>query len=148
MNRISTTYRAQTGAWGNRSLARPFPLSPVASQARGWDVAVRDAVALVPSGIFLGMVLLAAVAICITVNLRGRAQVQTAAMQFNQVASELEAIRKSNTELELQVRRITNEPSLIESAARTRLGMVKPTDIVVPIQSQASTNLASLSFVR
>jgi cell division protein FtsB len=111
-------------------------------------VAVRDMVALVPSGIFLGMVLLAAVAICVTVNLRGRAQVQTAAMQFNQVASELEAIRKSNTELELQVRRITNEPSLIESAARTRLGMVKPTDIVVPIQSQASTNLASLSFVR
>lgn len=94
------------------------------------------------------MILLAASAICLTVNLRGRAEARLAARQFEQVATDTDAMRKSNAQLELQVRQITTDPAIIESAARARLGMVRPTDIVVPIKSQSVTNLATLSFVR
>lgn len=94
------------------------------------------------------MILLAAAAICLTVNLRGRAQLYSAENQFSRISSEVDAIRKSNAALQTEVRNITTEPALIESAARTRLGMVKPTEIVVPIQSHTDTNLATLSFVR
>jgi cell division protein FtsB len=94
------------------------------------------------------MILLAASAICITVNLRGNAEARSAARQFEQLAADTDAIRKSNAQLETQVRQITTEPAIIESAARARLGMVRPTDIVVPIKSQSGTNLAPLSFFR
>ena len=94
------------------------------------------------------MILLAAVAICMTVNIRGRAQLKSAQIQFNRLNAEVETIRKSNAELQLEVRKITTEPALIESAARARLGMVKATEIVVPIQSNVSTNPAIVSFVR
>jgi len=94
------------------------------------------------------MILLAASAICVTVNLRGHAEARSAARQFEQLATDTDAMRKSNTQLELQVRQITTDPAIIESAARARLGMVRPTDIVVPIKSQSATNLATLSFVR
>jgi len=94
------------------------------------------------------MILLAASGICITVNLRGNAEAKSAARQFEQLATDIATIRKSNAQLELQVRQITTEPAIIESAARTRLGMVRPTDIVVPIKSQSGTNLATLSFIR
>jgi len=94
------------------------------------------------------MILLAASAICVTVNLRGNAEAKSAARQFGQLSTDIDTIRKSNAQLELQVRQITTEPAIIESAARARLGMVRPTDIVVPIKSQSGTNLATMSFVR
>jgi cell division protein FtsB len=91
------------------------------------------------------MILVAASAICVTVNLRGNAEAKSAARQHQQLATDLDAIRKSNAQLELQVRQIKTDPAIIESAARVRLGMVRPTDIVVPIKSQSGT---TLSFVR
>ena len=94
------------------------------------------------------MILMAASAICLTVNLRGSVEAKSAARQFNQLSSDIDAIRRSNSQLELEVRQITSEPGLIESAARARLGMVRPTDIVVPIKSQSGTSLTTLSFVR
>jgi cell division protein FtsB len=94
------------------------------------------------------MILLAASAICVTVNLRGQAEARLAARQFEQLATDTDGLRKANAQLERQVRQITTDPAIIESAARARLGMVRPTDIVVPIKSQSATNLATLSFVR
>lgn len=143
MTRLSSPYRFQ----GSRAIARQFPGVRVTPAVRTWDTVARDTFAMIPSWILLGMVLLAAAGICLTVNLRGRAQLLSAETQFRQLSGEVNTMRKSNSELQLEVRRITTEPALIESAARTRLGMVKPTEIVVPIQPGVSTNL-TLSFVR
>lgn len=147
MNRFANSYRFS-----------PRPLSRVAVSPRGmasafrtqatFDGIARNAIFFVPSWIYLGMILLAASAICITVNLRGSAEAKSAARQFQQLTTDIGAIRKSNAQLELQVRQITTEPAIIESAARARLGMVRPTDIVVPIKSQSGTNLATVPFVR
>jgi len=122
--------------------------SALRTHATAFDGIARGAVSFVPSWIYLGMILVAASAICITVNLRGSAEAKSAARQFQQLTTDIGAIRKSNAQLELQVRQITTEPAIIESAARARLGMVRPTDIVVPIKSQSGTNLATVSFVR
>jgi cell division protein FtsB len=47
------------------------------------------------------------------------------------------------------VRRITNDTNAIEVAARERLGMVRPTDVVVPIEpSNNSSTFGTVSFVR
>ena len=65
------------------------------------------------------------------------------------MVSDIEAVRRSNTTLQIEIRRLESEPIMIETAARRKLGMVKPTDIVVPrrVKSQ-STDVAMLSVVR
>lgn len=94
------------------------------------------------------MILVAAVGICLAVNVRGRNQAQYAETQFQRVESEIGALRRSNAYLQAEIVRVTTEPQAIESAARSRLGMVRPTDVIVPLQSRTGTNLATMSFIR
>lgn len=94
------------------------------------------------------MILFSGVGICSAVIMKSRAQLKDSAAQYGRMASDIEVMRRTNVALQLEIRRMTTEPAMIESAARARLGMVKPTDIVVPVQSRPGTNLATLSFVR
>ncbi len=65
------------------------------------------------------------------------------------MATEIDAMHRSNASLQTEIRRMTGDPGMIESVARERLGMVRPNDIVVPIESiQSVSNLGTLSFVR
>jgi cell division protein FtsB len=65
------------------------------------------------------------------------------------MSSEIVAIRRSNASLQGEIQRIASDPISIESAARERLGMVRPSDIVVPMKSpRAVSSFVSLSFVR
>jgi len=106
-------------------------------------------IALLPSWILLAMILLSATAVCGTVILKARSERQSSVIQHNRMASEIDSIRRANNSLELEIRRLTNDPNSIELAARERLGMVMPNDIVVPIDSSNSgSNLRSVSFVR
>jgi len=147
LNRVANPYRVSVRPQNRVAISQ---ISPTAFRTRvtTFDGIARGAVAFLPSWIYLGMILVAASAICVTVNLRGNAEAKSAARQFQQLTTEVDTVRKSNAQLEVQVRQITTEPAIIESAARARLGMVRPTDIVVPIKSQSGTNLATLSFVR
>jgi cell division protein FtsB len=147
LTRLPNTYRFQARQLSGRAAVRQLPrLAQPAN--RLWETVARDAFPIIPSWIFLGMILLAAIGICMTVNLRGRAELQSATNQFSRLSSEVDTIRRSNADLQLEVHRITTEPASIESAARSRLGMVKPSEIVVPIQTGARTNLTTLSFIR
>src|SRR5262249_30716225 len=145
LNRVANHYRFSARQLNRVAISQ---LSPTDFRARvtTFEGIARGAVAFVPSWIYLGMIILAESAICVPVNLRGDAEAKSAASQFQQLTTEIDTVRKSNAQLELQVRQITTEPAIIESAARARLGMVRPTDIVVPIKSQSGTNLATLSF--
>ena len=147
MNRVANPYRFSVRPL-NRVAISQLSSTDFRTRVTTFDGIARGAVSFVPSWIYLGMILVAASAICVTVNLRCNAEAKSAARQFEQLTTDIDAIRKSNTQLELQVRQITTEPAIIESAARARLGMVRPTDIVVPIKSQSGRNLATLSFVR
>jgi len=64
------------------------------------------------------------------------------------MSSEIASMRRSNTSLQAEIRRIASDPNTIESAARARLGMVRPNDIIVPIESFPASNFGTLSFVR
>lgn len=148
MNRIATTSWLNSRQVTQQIAVQQLPAVPFRQISLPVASSARRAIAFIPSWIFLAMILLAGIGICSTVNLKARSQLHTAEAQFNQMSSEIDVLRKSNLLLQLEIRRMTTEPAMIESAARARLGMVRPTDIIVPIESRSRTNLATLSFVR
>ena len=104
---------------------------------------------LIPSWIFLAMILIATLGICSTVILRSREELKVSTLEYGRIGDEVASIRRSNNALEVQISRIASDPDAIESAARERLGMVKPSDIVVPMESTSPlSNFGTLSFVR
>lgn len=136
-------------AAGRRSVALASPSSlPLLQSVQLASDAARKTVRVIPSWILLGMIVLAGAAICLTVNLRAGAERRASEAQLNQLSSQVESLRRLNASLEMEIQRMNSDPAIIESAARERLGMVKPTDIVVPITSARGTNIATLSFVR
>jgi cell division protein FtsB len=78
------------------------------------------------------MILMAGAAICATVTIRARTQFRLSEAQYQRMSSDIETLRRTNIALQVEIHRMTTEPATIESAARARLGMVRPTDIVVP----------------
>jgi cell division protein FtsB len=65
------------------------------------------------------------------------------------MAAQITSLHQANQRLEVEVRRITSDTNAIEIAARERLGMVRPTDVVVPIEpSNNSSTFGTVSFVR
>jgi cell division protein FtsB len=132
----------------SRTAASQLAVGSFPQHSRTVEHALSNTVTLLPSWVYLAMIIIAAAAICIAVNFRGHTQLDYATRQFQQMETEIATLRRENAALQTEVLRITTEPATIESAARVRLGMVRPTDVVVPVQSRSATNLASISFVR
>ena len=104
---------------------------------------------LLPSWILLAMILIATMGICSSVILRSKEELKVTTVEYSRIGAEIAAIRRSNASLQEQIRRIASDPVSIESAARERLGMVRPSDIVVPMKStRAVSNFGTLWFVR
>ena len=149
MNRVGSTY------WlSNRKLTQRVAVQAIAPLLVGAPSlelfpATLRSLRLIPSWIFLAMILIATLGICSTVVMRSRAELEASSFQFDRMISEVDALRRSNAALQLEVHRMTTDPATIESAARERLGMVRPSDIVVPIESiRPVSNFGTLSFVR
>jgi cell division protein FtsB len=87
------------------------------------------------------MIILAAIGTASAVNVRMRSELQLSSHQYQRAVSEVEILRRGNVVLGMEIRRMTNDPNLIETFARSRLGMVRPNDIVVPTESVKRTNL-------
>jgi cell division protein FtsL len=125
---------------------------PVASARESTRELVLPAIhwlALLPSWTLLAMIVLAATAVCATVIVKARSEFQSSSIQRDRVVSEIDSLRRANGSLQLEIRRLTNDSNTIELAARERLGMVMPSDIVVPVESiSAASSLRSVSFVR
>ena len=145
---------ARTTNWlNNRSLQSAFAQSSAADFRV--DRRVRDLITIgvrvtrVPFWAIFATVMLAATAVCATVILSAHNQLRVASSQHQQMAAQITSLRQGNQRLEVEVRRITSDTSAIEVAARERLGMVRPTDVVVPIESQTnSSSIGTVSFVR
>ncbi|PYS25110.1 MAG: hypothetical protein DMF72_02740 [Acidobacteria bacterium] len=103
----------------------------------------------IPSWAVLAMIILAASGVCCTVIFRSRAEFKTSSSQYQSMTSEIDSMRQANQSLQVEINRLTSDSHAIELAARQRLGMVRPNDVVVPIESiSSSTSLGTLSFVR
>jgi cell division protein FtsB len=130
-----------------RVAAQAFPAFAAPSLSLT-TVRVRSFLASIPSWLILVMIILAVMGTASTVIVRMRSELQASTQQYQRTASEIEILRRGNASLGAEIRRMTSDPSMIESAARARLGMVRPSDIVVPTESVQSTNLGTLSFAR
>ena len=82
------------------------------------------------------MILLATVAVCATVTMRTRAELQFSSAQRQRISAEIEELRKTNAALRAEVGHLQNDPATIESAARARLNMVRPNEIVVALEAR------------
>ncbi len=132
----------------SRTAASQLAVGSFPQHSRTVERALANTVRVLPSWIYLAMIVIATAAICVTVNFRGHTQLNAAERQFHQMETEIATLSRLNASLQTEVIRLTTEPGTIESAARARLGMVRPSDVVVPLKSQSATNLASISFVR
>ena len=149
MNRVGHTYWLSNRKLTQRVAIQALPPLPIRELSRELFPATLGSLRLIPSWIFLAMILIATLGICSTVVMRARAELKASSLQFDRMTSEIDALRRSNASLQVEIHRMTTDPGTIESAARERLGMVRPNDIVVPIESiRSGSNLGALSFVR
>ena len=145
---------ASTTNWlNNRTLQTAFAQSKAADLRV--DHRVRDLIAVgirvtrVPFWVIFATVMLAATAVCATVILSAHNQLRVASSEHQRMAAQITSLHQANQRLEVEVRRITSDTNAIEVAARERLGMVRPTDVVVPIEpSNNSSTFGTVSFVR
>ena len=100
----------------------------------GTRTEVRRRGGIIPSWVVFGMILLATLAVCVTVNMRTRAKVHIAAQQLNTMQTDVEALRNVNQSLKTEVQRLRTDPRTIELAARARLYMVRSNEYVVPVE--------------
>jgi len=129
--------------------AQALPVASARESTREIVLPVVQWIALLPSWTLLAMIVLATTAVCATVIVKARSEFQSSSIQRDRVVSEIDSLRRANGALELEIRRLTNDSNTIELAARERLGMVMPSDIVVPVESISSaSSLRTVSFVR
>jgi cell division protein FtsB len=88
----------------------------------------------VPSWVVFCMIMLATFAVCVTVTMRTHAEMRTAEQKFEQMNTDVEQIHAANETLRREVSRLRNDPRAIETAARTRLNMVRANEIIVPLE--------------
>lgn len=95
------------------------------------------------------MILVATGAVCATVILKAQTELQASSTERQRILDELDGLGRANRSLELEIRRLTTDSNTIELAARERLGMVMPSDVIVPIESvNSNSRLGNISFVR
>ena len=137
MSKVANTYwideriRAQRVAPRTNSLASVQQLS---MEILGTRTEVRRRGGIIPSWVVFGMILLATLAVCVTVNMRTRAKVDFAAQQFSVMQTDVESLRNVNSSLKAELERLRTDPRTIEQAARARLNMVRSNEFVVPVE--------------
>jgi len=100
----------------------------------GTPAEVRRRGGLIPAWVVFGMVILATFAICVSVTMRTRTRMSLASQQYVRMQNDVDSLRNSNQTLRAEIERLRTDPRTIEAAARTRLNMVRPNEIVVPVE--------------
>lgn len=133
MNRVMNSH------WIDQRLGvqRPAPRAAIAVSDYGKESAsrarARQFPLISPTAVFL-MVILAMSALCVTATMRAGAEVNEASIRFQSISSDVEALRQTNSSLHKEVKRLKSDPRAIETAARARLGMLRPNEIVVNVE--------------
>ena len=144
MNRVTNNYSVGIASRAQRVTARALPALPrhgdFSRDLFGTIASVQHWAELIPSWVVLATILLTTVAVCATVIIRASSELQASSAQHQHMAAEIGAIREVNAALKLEVSRLQNDPVTIESAARSRLDMVRPNEIVVALETRNSTS--------
>ncbi len=138
MNKAANTYWTDSRLDTQRPAIRPLTLATPARELTrelvGTRTEVRRRGGLIPSWAVFTMIMLATFALCVTVTMRTHAEMRSAEQKFSQMSTEVQAISNTNDSLKYEVKRLQDHNSrAIEDAARARLNMVRPNEIVVPV---------------
>ena len=138
MSKVANTYWVDERIKSQRVLPRRSNASLASVQQLSMEIIgsrteVRRRGGIIPSWVVFGMILLATLAVCVTVNMRTRARFQIAQQQFSMMESDVETLRNINQSLKADVEQLRNDPRAIESAARANLNMVRSNEYVVPV---------------
>jgi cell division protein FtsB len=138
LNKVANSYWTDSRLAAQRPVARElsFPVSAaeLSRELIGTRAEVRRRGGVIPSWVVFTMIMLATFALCATVTMRTHAQMQTAAQHNSQMNTDVQNLRNSNESLRREVERLRKDPRAIESAARTRLNMVRANEIVIPVE--------------
>lgn len=139
MNKAANTYWVDNRLRSQRVATRALPslASPTRELSReiiGTRTEIRRRGGLIPSWVVFVTIILATFALCVTVTMRTYAEKGAAAQQYERINSEVETLRNNNAALASEVKRLRSDPRSIESASRERLKMVRPNEIIVPIE--------------
>ena len=141
MNRVANTYSIDARLAAQRpATSRSISSTPVLTLAielsreiLGTRAEVRRRGGLLPSWSLFSMIILATLALCITVTMRTSAKMRLAEQDYRSMNAEVEALQRSNFTLQREVKRLHIDPRAIEATARARFSMVRADEIVVPV---------------
>ena len=138
MSKVANTYWVDERIRSQRVLPRHTNSSfasvqQISAEIIGSRAEVRRRGGIIPSWVVFSMILLATLAVCVTVNMRTRAKFQLAQQQYSAMETDVETLRGINQSLKTEVEQLRNDPRAIESAARARLNMVRSNEYVIPV---------------
>ena len=138
MSKVANTYwvdeRIRSQRVAPRTSASLASVQQISIDILGTRTEVRRRGGVIPSWVVFGMILLATLAVCVTVNMRTGAKVSVAAQQLGAMRSDVEVLRSINESLKVEVQRLRTDPRAIETAARARLNMVRSNEFVIPLE--------------
>lgn len=138
MNKAANAYWVDSRLRAQRVATRELPaFAPARELSReiiGTRTEVRRRGGLIPSWVFFVMIILATFALCVTVIMRTQNEARAASRQYENLSTQVETLRNTNAALASEVQRLRNDPRAIESASRAKLKMVRPNEIIVPIE--------------
>lgn len=138
MSKVANSYWVDERIRAQRVAPRANSALPSVQQISidilGTRTEVRRRGGIIPSWVVFGMILLATLAVCVTVNMRTHAKVQVASQQLTAMQTDVEALRNVNQSLKTEVQKLRTDPRTIELAARARLNMVRSNEYVVPVE--------------
>ncbi len=136
MNKAANTYWVDTRLTAQQPATRAaaITLGDAATAWVGTRTEVRRRGGLIPSWAIFMTIMLATFALCVTVTMRTHAEMSVAGERHQQMANDVETLRQTNDALKRDVERLRTDPRAIEAAARTQLNMVRPNEIVVPVE--------------
>jgi cell division protein FtsB len=138
LNKAANTYwtdnrlRAQRVA--TRALPSLVPAREISRDLIGTRTEIRRRGGLIPSWVIFTTIILATFALCVSVTMRTRAEMNSASQLHEKMTAEVETLRTGNAALAQEVNRLRKDPHAIEAAARTRLNMVRANEIIVPVE--------------
>lgn len=133
-NPFWTDARLATQRPAERVFTLPSPAVETSTQAAGARAVARRRDFSVPSWVFFCTIMLATFAVCVTVTMRADAAMHGAAQKYEQMSTDVGQIRDTNEALKREVERLRSDPRAIETAARARLNMLHPNEVVVPLK--------------
>jgi len=109
------------------------PAGELSRELIGTRAEVRRRGGIVPSWALFTMIMLATFALCLSVTVRTHAEMSGAGQKLQHMNADVQTLRNTNDSLRREVQRLRTDTRAIESAARSRLNMVRPNEVVIPV---------------